>query len=47
MSRRSTRKSGRPYQPYPARRQNWTARFIILAVIAFLVLSAVAVAITR
>ena len=47
MSRRSSRKSGRAYQPYPARRTSWTARFIILAVIAFLVLSAVAVAITR
>ena len=47
MSRRSSKKGGRPYQPYPAQRTNWMARFIILAVIAFLVLSVVAVAITR
>ena len=47
MSRKSSRKSGRPYQPYPTRRTNWTARIIILAVVAFLVLSAVAVAIGR
>ena len=47
MSRRSSRKGGRPYQPYPTRRTNWTARFIILAVIAFLILSAVAVAVGR
>lgn len=47
MSRKSSRKSGRPYQPYPRHRTNWTARFIILAVIAFLILSAVAVAVGR
>ncbi|MEO8510670.1 MAG: hypothetical protein ABI534_05455 [Chloroflexota bacterium] len=47
MSRKSPRKSGRPYQPYPTRRTNWTARIIIMAVIAFLILSAVAVAVGR
>jgi hypothetical protein len=47
MSRKSSRRSGRPYQPYPTRSTNWMARFIIMAVIAFLILCAVAVAIGR
>ena len=36
MSRRSQRR-GRPYQPLPSRRTNWTARLVVVFVAFILV----------
>ncbi|HEX6128751.1 MAG TPA: hypothetical protein VF071_07000 [Candidatus Limnocylindria bacterium] len=42
MSRRSGRRSGRPYQPYPERRVNWVARLLVVAV-AFIMVAGFAI----
>jgi hypothetical protein len=45
MSRR--RRSGRPYQPYPARRQNWGARLLIVAIGFVMIIGIAILAFTR
>jgi hypothetical protein len=45
MSRR--RRSGRPYQPYPTRRQNWGARLLIVGVGFVMVVGIAILAFTR
>jgi hypothetical protein len=47
VSRRSSRRRARAYQPYTPRRTSWAARIIVITVIGFLLLGAVAVTIGR
>ena len=42
MSRSSRRRRGRPYQPFPERRNPWIARMLILAVGVLLIFGSLA-----
>jgi hypothetical protein len=42
-----SRRRGRPYQPYPARRSGWMARLLVIIVAVALVLTILAYAFTR
>jgi hypothetical protein len=42
-----SRRRGRPYQPYPARRSAWLPRLLVIVVAVALVLTILAYAFTR
>jgi hypothetical protein len=42
-----SRRRGRPYQPYPARRSAWLPRLLVVIVAVALVLTVLAYAFTR
>lgn len=44
---RSRRRAGRPYQPYPGRRNNWGARILIVLVGMALFIGVIAIAFSR
>jgi hypothetical protein len=47
VTRRSGRRRGRPYQPYPPGRGSWIARLLVVLVGVALVITVLAYAFTR